>query len=267
MTFKEFVKSTNYSYMPQGLKDTLSLAAEAYKIKNGVEPTIDVITHNGDGGASWGLDGSDYKLHVYTGSGGIYPVQSIDGKPTFAQYDNMVGLVHEPGHILLNLLGVGTSVNDHDERDEINIAVLALAVSTANGDLEKLIRMMLGTEAGWSETEKIAMADSWTASYENYYNNLNRDFSGMTGLSENPDVTRTGYVVDREWKTGKNSNYQNLRRQNLIINGDDVSLLGNQLSNKIYSGIGNDYIDGGAGNDYLYGEGYDFSTYLLKGET
>ena len=259
-TVEQFVNSY---YMPIELANIFKLIAHDYEQKhkdiNGIitPVTITVTVKSGDGGASWNGVRPNYTVTFFMDSGGSYPVKSIEGKPTFAQYDNMVGPIHEPIHILLNLLGVGTAANDDDEADEINIAVFADAVRAASGDLEKLTGMMKGTEPGWSESDKLTKATSRTASYENTYNNINRNFSSMTGLSKTPDVTRTGYLVDGEWKTSLNTMSDDLRRQSLIVAdpGKDVALLGNQLSNRIISGKGNDYIDGGDGNDTLYGEG------------
>ncbi|EIF50430.1 calcium-binding protein, partial [Sulfurovum sp. AR] len=250
MTIQDFINK--YPQIPNEEAQLLKDAVAYWESKNpGQTYTIDVTEEATNGGASYSGHPPKPSLVIKTGSGGRVPVLSVDGKITFFQYDNMVGAVHELGHAILDLLGIG----DATDKDELRNAVLAKAARQANGDMELLTRMLLGQENNWSVSDQEMYAQEPTASYENMYNK-SRDFRNMVGLSNNPDIQRRGYSRLNNWTPAGADSFTGKNRSTNLNDGDNVSLLGNQLSNSFVGGAGDDYIDGGDNDDILRGDGY-----------
>lgn len=82
-------------------------------------------------------------------NGGRVPVADVDGgtNNTFLIYDDAVGPVHELGHAILALIGVGNL----EATDELNIAVLAAAAAEAIGSGKDIVE----------ELRKIYSADTF----------------------------------------------------------------------------------------------------------
>jgi len=252
MTIQDFLNT--YSQIPYEEAKLLKDAVAYWQSKHpGQIVTISVTTKAIDGGAVNTGTPPNLAMDIRSGSGGRVPVVTIDGKPTYFQYDNMVGPVHELGHAILQLLEI-----DDVNEDELKVAVLAKASTDAKGDMELLKRMLLGKENKWSISEQQKYAQEPTASFENIYNS-NRKFINDVGLSSNPDIQRRGYARIGEWYStqGDNTHHTGNTRLDNLAQGISVALLGNQLSTTYYSGAGDDYLDGGSGDDVLYGDGID----------
>ncbi len=258
MTIQDFLNTYDFPTEEVGLIKNAVAYWESIHLGQKVNITVKEEITNG--GALYTKGPPNLGITIKTGSGGRFPVINIGGnRYTFAQYDNKLGPVHEMGHAVLELLGIGKY-----ETDELRIAILAKATKQANGDMKLLRRMLLGIENGWSTPEQVAYAKESTASFENLYN-LQRNFRNMTGLSNNPEVQRRGYRYIGEWETSQTSTLPN--RKSLLEDGKNVGLLGNQLNNEFIGGEGSDYIDGANGDDILYGDGFDTSETDKNGNT
>jgi Ca2+-binding RTX toxin-like protein len=235
------------------LENILRAVANDYVNRTGniLDITVALKTEAGSYGGNTTPITNDGKVIILipdADHGGRAAITSINGLPTYLQYDEKVAQIHEIHHVILGMLGL-----DNLPDTELNIAVMAKAVSDAGSDLELFTRMMQGAAYGWSPAEKLAYANTGLYSFENIYNTRREDgrsFAEITGVSNLTDANRKGYGEIGTWIPGTGI------LENLRINGD-IAYLGNQNANTIQVGKGNDYIDGGDGSDHLYGDGLD----------
>lgn len=201
--------------------------------------TYDVVLTPGAGSTE--IDGNIINMTLPIAPNMYVPVDSVNGKVSFAYVDRKAMFVHELSHLALQLMGLDS---------ELNNARLAAAINAAGGPAN-----IVAIKQNLSPTSTIS-PDALDASFENVFNNERHYYSTLTGTQEG-NLYRTGYYSDGDgWTPPYVDSYTAAKE-----NGWDIALIGNEQINNLTTGAGNDLLDGGFGGDTLDG-GSGFDTYI-----
>lgn len=160
--------------------------------------------------------------------------------------------------ILVDNNSRASSINYLKERlDELNLygidALTTEEYILRKATIERSIETFTSS-TGWSKSNRVEVANSSRASFENAFN-LDRNYVSLSGISSSDNLYRTGYVThnaidvfDKQWKTYNSGvvTHNNAPLGNLwelIDNKKSATLLGNQFNNEsLITGDGDDYI-------------------------